>query len=200
MIKKGFTLIELLIAISILAILLTLSYAGLNSVLKNHALLSEQQIKFNQFNTLFSRLHTELQQIIPRAVTTNNNEKSAALLIDYQSLSFTRLGRANPTGLARNSLQRIDYFLDDSDFKKRTWFAPDNADIENYSEETLLENVSLLTFEALADNKQWFNAWPPQESTEEMIQNNLTLLPRAIKITLSRKNLEGFTQLFELPR
>jgi len=200
MIKKGFTLIELLIAISILAILLTLSYAGLNTVLKNHSLLSEQQIKFNQFNTLFNLLHSELQQIIPRAVTTNNTEKSPALLIGYQSLSFTRLGKPNPTGLARNSLQRIDYFLEDSDLKKRTWFAPDNADMENYNEETLLEGVTLLTFEALADNQQWFSAWPPQESTEEAIKKNLTLLPRAIKITLSREHLEDFTQLFELPR
>ena len=54
MIKTGFTLIELLISISILAILLTLSYAVLNSVLKNHSLLSEQQVKFEQFNSLFT--------------------------------------------------------------------------------------------------------------------------------------------------
>ncbi|NOQ16754.1 MAG: type II secretion system minor pseudopilin GspJ [Methyloprofundus sp.] len=200
MIKTGFTLIELLISISILAILLTLSYAGLNSVLKNHSLLSEQQIKFNQFNSLFSRLHTELQHIIPRSVTTDSNTKTAALLIKYQSLSFSRLGRANPTGLARSSLQRIDYFLVDSTLIKRVWLAPDNSDMTNYTEESLLDNITELSFEALADNKQWFSTWPPEEATIELNQRNLSLLPRAVKITLSREGLENFTQLFELPR
>lgn len=200
MIKTGFTLIELLISISILAILLTLSYAVLNSVLKNHSLLSEQQVKFEQFNSLFTRLHTELQHIIPRPVTTNSNTKVAALLIKYQSLSFTRLGRANPTRLSHSSLQRIDYFLEDNTLIKRVWLAPDNSDMDNYTEETLLEEVTELTFEALADNKRWFSTWPPVGATTELNQQNMTLLPRAIKVTLSREGLDDFTQLVEFPR
>lgn len=200
MIKKGFTLIELLIAISILAILLALSYAGLNTVLKNHTLLSEQQIEFEKFNSLFTRLHTELQHIVPRPIVTDSNTKTAALLIKYQSLSFSRLGRANPTGLARSSLQRIDYFLEDSTLIKRVWLAPDNSDMDNYTEEKLLEDITELSFEALADNKQWLSTWPPEEATAELNQRNLSLLPRAVKITLSREGLENFTQLFEFPR
>ncbi|MDC9728792.1 MAG: type II secretion system minor pseudopilin GspJ [Methyloprofundus sp.] len=200
MMKKGFTLIELLISISILAILLSLSYAGLHSVLKNHTLLSEQQIKFTQFNSLFSRLHTELQHIIPRPVTIDSNTKVAALVIKQQSLSFTRIGKANPTGLARSSVQRIEYILEDNNLIKRVWLAPDNSDMDNYLEESLLDNITELNFEALADNKQWFSAWPPEESSEELRERNLTLLPRAIKITLSRKGLEDFTQFIEFPR
>jgi len=160
----------------------------------------QQQIKFNQFNTLFSRLHSELQQIIPRTVTVDTNTQVAALTIKYQSLGFTKIGQANPTGLARSSLQRIEYFLEDTTLIKRVWFAPDNSDINNYTEETLLEDITELTFEALADNKQWFNLWPPEESTAELNQRNLTLLPRAIKITLSREALDDFTQLIEFPR
>jgi len=200
MIKQGFTLIELLISISILAILLSLSYAGLNSVIKNHTRLSEQQIKFNQFNTLFTRLHNELHHIIPRAVTVDNNEKVAALVIKYQFLSFTKLGKANPSKLAHSSLQRIDYFLDDKTLKKRIWRAPDNLDIDNHTEEDLLEEVTELKFEALSDNKQWFTLWPPEEATTELTQRNLSLLPLAIKVTLSREGLENFTQLIQLPR
>jgi general secretion pathway protein J len=200
MITKGFTLIELLIAISILAILLSLSYAGLNSVLKNHAVLSVQQIKFKQFNSLFSQLHTELQHIIPRPVTTDSNTKEAALLIKYQSLSFSQLGRANPTHLARSSIQRISYFLEDNALIKRVWLAPDNSDMSNYTEQKLLEDITELEFEVLADNKQWLTEWPPEEATPKLTQRNLSLLPRAIKITLSREGLENFTQLIELPR
>lgn len=200
MIKKGFTLIELLIAISILAILLTLSYAGLSSVLKNHTLLSAQQVKFSQFNRLFTRLHSEVQQIIPRPVTTDSNIKVAALLIKYQSLSFSKLGRPNLTNLARSSLQRIDYFLEDNTLIKRVWLAPDNADMANYTEEKLLEGITELTFEALANNKQWLRTWPPEEASTELTQRNLSLLPLAIKVTLSREGLNGFTQLIEFPR
>jgi hypothetical protein len=72
--------------------------------------------------------------------------------------------------------------------------------MDNYTEETLLEEVTELTFEALADNKRWFSTWPPVGATIELNQQNMTLLPRAIKVTLSREGLDDFTQLVEFPR
>jgi len=195
--KKGFTLIELLIAISILAILLSLSYAGLNSVLKNHALLSVQQEHFKQFNQTFTRLRTELHRIIPRPVRDAYSTQQAALSLATQFIRFTTLGRPNPTHLPRSSLQRIEYFLDDTKFKKRTWLTMDGTDNNRYRDSILLENISQIRFEALSDNQQWHSLWPP-EPTEENKQ--LTLLPRAIKITLTQTDKEPFMQFIELPR
>jgi len=195
--KKGFTLIELLIAISILAILLSLSYAGLNSVLKNHALLSVQQEQFKQFNQSFTRLRTELHRIIPRPVRDAYNNQQAALSLAPQFMRFTILGRPNPTHLPRSSLQRIEYFLEDTQFKKRTWLAIDGTDMNHYREEILLDNIQQLQFSALSDKQQWQNLWPP-EAIENT--NQLTLLPRAIKITLTQEDKDDFIQLIELPR
>ncbi|MDF1583085.1 MAG: type II secretion system minor pseudopilin GspJ [Methyloprofundus sp.] len=193
---KGFTLIELLISISILAILLSLSYSGLNAVLISHERISEQQEKFKKFNYTFNQLHTELQHIVARPVTDTYNTRLAAFFLSYSNnteFSFTRAGRPNPSGLPRSSLQRIDYFMDDNTLKKRVWFAPDNADIQNFKEQALLENITEIKVAAFADDGQWHTIWPPKDTP-------LDILPKAIKLTISKKDTGNFVQLIELTR
>jgi len=193
---KGFTLIELLISISILAILLSLSYSGLNSVLISHERISKQQEKFKKFNYTFNQLHTELQHIVARPVSDTYNNRLAAFFLSYSNdteFSFTRAGRPNPSGLRRSSLQRLDYFMDNNTLKKRVWFAPDNSDIQSFKEEELLKNITEIKVEALADNGGWHTTWPPTGAP-------LDILPKAIKLTISEKDTGDFVQLIELTR
>lgn len=194
---QGFTLIELLIAVSILAILMTLSYAGLNSVLVSHTRISEQQTRFKQFNQTFSQLHSHLQHITARPVSDAYGTLSAALTLNYDnglSLMFTRLGHPNPSHLPRSSLQRIRYFMDENTLKKQLWLSPDNADMGLFQQENLIDDIETINITALADNEQWYPSWPPQQDMP------LSLLPKAIKITITRKNEAEFMQLIELPR
>jgi len=193
---KGFTLMELLIAISILAILMSMSYSGLNSVLISHERISEQQDKFKKFNYTFIQLRTELQHIVARPVADVYGTKLAALSLTYGNgveLSFTRAGRPNPSGMRRSSLQRIEYFMDDDTLKKRVWRAPDNSDIRNSKELTLLPNITELIIEVLADNRRWYKSWPPQNSP-------IDILPKAIKFTVKEKDKGEFMQIIEFPR
>ncbi|BCG64183.1 MAG: general secretion pathway protein J [Methyloprofundus sp.] len=193
---KGFTLIELLIAISILAILLSLAYSGLNSVLLTHQRITEQQQRLQQFNYTFTQLHSEIQHIVPRTVTDSYRTPLAALLLTESNdlqFSFTRAGHPNPSGIARSSLQRIDYYLQDKTLYKRIWFAPDNTETDNYREQQLLANVTQVTIQVLAYDKRWYSNWPPQNAP-------LNILPLALKISMSTPLYGDFEQIIELPQ
>ncbi len=195
--KQGFTLIELLIAISILAILMALSYAGLNSVLISHKHLTAQQTRFKEFNYTFTELHNTLHHITARPVSDAYGTLLPALSLDYNnglSLSFTRLGRPNPSGLQRSSLQRLRYFIDENTLKKQLWLSPDISDASLFQQNDLINDIETIDITVLADNKTWYRNWPPQDGQP------LSLLPKAVKIAITRTDKREFMQIIELPR
>jgi type II secretion system protein J len=95
--------------------------------------------------------------------------------------------------MARSNLQRIDYYLQDKNLYKRIWFAPDNTETDNYRKQLLLTNLSQVTIQVLAYDKQWYNSWPPWNAP-------LNSLPLALKISMSTKLYGHFEQIFELPQ
>ncbi len=68
-------------------------------------------------------------------VTTRNPEEPSAIL------TFSRLGRANPTGSARGQVERVRYLFRDGQFIRETLPHENPAQREGWTGRVLLENI-----------------------------------------------------------
>ena len=193
---QGFTLIELMIAIIIFSIMATMAYSGLNSVLKSHDLLNKQQENFNQLNQIINQFQKEIRQIVPRPVHDKYSTLIPALKLETSNeiiFSFTRAGIPNPSGLQKNSLQRIDYLFSGKTLKKRTWLTIDRNNSADYSEEIISTNLNKFKIDILGFNNAWYQQWPTNNN------DPIDLLPKAIRINLTLQDLGDINRLVELP-
>lgn len=191
----GFTLIELLIAIIVLAIMSTLAYRSLNSVLKSHQILEKQQQNFNQLTQIITQLQKEIRHIVPRPVHDKYNTVLPALKLETGNsviFSFTRAGIPNPSGLQKNSLQRIDYIFNQHTLKKHIWLAVDTNN-NAYKEDIIATDLKQFKLELLGFDGLWYQQWPNSKS--EPIDS----LPKAIKLTVINQNTNEVMQLLDLP-
>lgn len=193
--QTGFTLIELLIAIIVLAILATMAYSGLNSVLKSHEILSKQQEKFNQLNQIITQLEKEIRTIVPRPVHDQYKTLVPALKLEVNNgivFSFTRAGIPNPSGLQKSSLQRIDYIFKNQILKKRVWLAVDSNN-EDYKETTLSTTLTQFKIELLGFDDNFYQQWPMNRT------DAADILPKAVKFSLNSKETSEINRVVDLP-
>ena len=194
--QHGFTFIELLIAVTVLAIMSTMAYSGLNSVLKSHEILTRQQDDFNQISQLVSQLQRELRQIVPRPVHDKYSSLIPALKLETANgilFSFTRAGIPNPSVLQRNSLQRIDYLFAGQTLKKQIWLTIDRNNSADYKEEIVNNHLTLFKIEVLGFDGLWYSQWP--------VNNNeaIDALPKAIRFRFATQESGEISRIVELP-
>jgi general secretion pathway protein J len=192
----GFTLIELMIAITVLAIISTMAYSGLNSVLKSHEILSKKQESFNQLIQIITPLQKEFRTIIPRPIHDKYNSLLPALKLEKTTnltFSFTRGGIPNPSGLQKSSLQRIDYFFSEKTLIKRIWLTVDNYNADDHRDEVISTTLNLFNIEVLGFDGVWYQQWPNNKNDPP------DLLPKAIKFTLALPEFGEMSRLVELP-
>lgn len=160
--QSGFTLIEVIIAMSIFAIVSLLAYTGLHSVIttKSHTEGSLERLREVQLTML--KLSGDMQHLTER----NGHDALGGTLLNVSTqnsdyiLTFTRSGWRNPANLARSTLQRVAYKLDEDKLIRLYWTHVDRADDEQLVEHTLIENIESLELRFLDDKNQWQTNWP----------------------------------------
>jgi type II secretion system protein J len=141
-------------------------------------------------------LQREIRYIVPRPIRDKYNTQLPAVKLEGSGdiiFSFTRAGIPNPTGVQKNSLQRIDYLFTKQLLKKRTWLSIDNNNSEDYREEIISEKLTQFKIEILGFNNNWYQQWPSQKN------DPLDLMPKAVKVTLVSAETGEIVRLLELP-
>jgi len=182
--QSGFTLIEVIIAMSIFAIVSLLAYTGLHSVIttKSHTEGSLERLRELQMTVL--SLSGDMQQLIDR----NGHDALGGSLLNVSTqdsnyiLTFTRSGWRNPANLARSTLQRVAYKLDEDKLIRLYWTHVDRADDEQFVEHMLIENIESLELRFLDDKNQWHTNWPTANNLASATPS--TALPIAVEVTL----------------
>jgi type II secretion system protein J len=180
----------------VLAIISTMAYSGLNSVLKSHEILNKQQNSFNQISRIVSQLKKEIRHIVPRPVHDKYSSMIPALRLETANgviFSFTRAGIPNPSGLQKNSLQRIDYFFSKPLLKKQIWLTMDRNNSEDYKEEIISNELTQFKVEMLGFDGVWYTQWPVNKNEA------IDVLPKAIKFSFSTQGSGEVITLVELP-
>lgn len=202
----GFTLLELLVALSIFAVLTTMAYGGLRSVLDTRAVSQRQATQLAQIQMAFTFMERDIEQAVDRPVrdaygsAPTKSKPLQGVEKGTPLLELTRAGWRNPSGAPRSNLQRIAYQVKDKRLLRLSWNVLDQAPDSAPQETVLLENVKAaeLRFfdKKLAAQRHWpvdnLTAVPPPQNAGQPPQR----MPRAIEISVDIDGWGRITRLF----
>jgi len=188
----GFTLFEILVAVSIFAVISSMSMSSLIQVGRTGEKVSETQRQLSEIQFALAYLSKDIVQMVNRKVRDQYGDEQPQLLIAENRLAFTRNGWSNLLQQPRSSLQRVQYQLVDNNFQRRYWPELDQSYTEVSVTQTLLQKVESFTVKLLTTGQETFDIWPADAL------NNSALRPIAIELTLNISGLGQVQRIYEI--
>jgi len=157
--SAGFTLLELLVAVAIFAVVGTLALSGYTQLQKQSEYAEQRLERTREVQRAVQTLAQDLEQAEPRPVREPLGESQLPAVlggdsIDYK-LQLTRSGWSNTAGLARPSLQRVGYRLDQDGLWRDHWPVLDRTLATEPTRRKLLGGVRAVTFRFMNANRNW---------------------------------------------
>lgn len=194
----GFTLLELLVALSVFAMISVMAYTGLRNVLQTKQHTEQRAKRIQRLQSTMLMLERDLSQIATmRGVRNDFGDVEPALrTADFGaiSLEFTRAGWRNPTGMARSTLQRVAYGIEEESLRRFSWTVLDRAQGSTSDQFVLLEGVREMRLRYLGSGGDWQEQWPPLGQEQTVPASS----PRALEVTLQLDDLGEIRRLFPL--
>jgi general secretion pathway protein J len=197
--QRGFTLLELLAAMAVLAVLGTLSFRGLSSVLDAESRLQAETRRWTDVSLLFSQLGEDMGMAVERTRRDAAGRTSPALRLaddgrepadaEGAQLVVSRLGIGEGTA-AQSALRRVGYRLREGRLEYLVWPSPDSAPGAQPAVYALLEGVAELHWQALHADGRWVDAWP--------VGSQAQALPRAVSVRLALASGVEVTRILAL--
>jgi general secretion pathway protein J len=195
---RGFTLLELLVAMAIFGVISALALGGLNAVVTQQTIAKDQMLRLAGLQRAMRLMTDDFAQLNPRFVRQILGDSTdPPLVTDQFGENIVRLSRSgwrNPVPVARGTLQRVQYRIEDEDLIREYWLVMDYPLGAEPRSEVLLENVTEIEIEYLAENDQWSTQWPP------LRQGLVTtfIYPRAVRINLDLADWGEIVRIVDL--
>ncbi len=203
--SRGFTLLELLVVILIFGIFATMAYGGLNSVLNARHRIEDSLARTAEYQRAYVRLRDDFINGSGRTIRDGDGLFQGALLFDSYNrrLEFSRGGWSNPALLPRATLERVSYFLDDSQsgnyrLIRRSWRVLDRASQSEPVDLVLLDHVEQIQWRFLDRELHWQTQWPASNSgvPDRSSGTGSVPPPKAVDLTLSTRDWGELHYLF----
>lgn len=195
--QLGFTLLEILVALTLFALLSTITASVLFRAFDTQTRISQRTEHLNTLALALTLMERDTNQAIDRAVRGNNMHLYAPFIGEVEFCEFTRAGIANPHAAEkRSSLQRIAYLCKDQQLIRRTWQTLDTINRKHYHDKILLTNLIQCRFAYLNSSLQVLATWSANALRQNQRQEPL---PHAIQLALTLKDKGKLTWLFLIP-
>ena len=194
---NGFTLLEILIALSVFAILATITSSAMFHAFNTRTRVTVQADRLNQLQLAMALIRRDTQQIVERPVRGNELHLFPAFTGQTNYIEFTRGGDVNPTeNTSRSTLKRIAYLCQNGRLIRRSWEALDTPIRSQFQDKPLLNNLTRCHFAYLAHNQQILPEWRENALKQDQRQETL---PTAIQLILNLKDWGNMSLLFIIP-
>ena len=192
--QGGFTLAELLVAMAVLAVLATVSFRGLGSILETDQHVQSETRRWNEVAIVVANIGRDLSLAVARPVRDDAGRSRSGLIIDrvqndsQEQLVITRLGDDGVS--SRSDTRRVGYRLRDRSLDYLVWPATDLAPGAVPSVSPLLEDVAGLQLRALGRDGAWTPVWPAGDPANA--------LPRAVEVQIVLGTGARIARIFSL--
>lgn len=195
--NRGFTLIEVLIALTVFAILASITSSTLYYAFNTRTRVAEQSEQLSTLQLAISLIQQDTRQTIERAIRGNDMRLFPIFVGRPEYLEFTRDGVVNPGSLEkRSNLKRIAYLCQGDTLIRRTWASLDPINRNVYADKPLINKLSDCHFGFLNQNLEVFPEWRADAVNQSQ---NKESLPKAVQINLTIKKQGEINLLFIIP-
>jgi general secretion pathway protein J len=201
---RGFTLLEVLIAMAIFAVIGVMAMTGYSQLARQSENLQLSMDRIRAVQMTMSRFSQDFAELEPRPVREPLGSNSEpAVFADNRGQSvvqFTRAGWSNPAAIARSTLQRAAYRLENGKLFRDHWTVLDRTLATKPVQVELLDQVSALKLRYMDRNRSWSEQWPPATMSNNSAQGaNDSERPIAIEVTLELEDWGKLVRVIEVP-
>ncbi|WP_293879785.1 type II secretion system minor pseudopilin GspJ [Sphingomonas sp.] len=187
--ENGFTLVELMVSLFIFGLLAAAGVSLLTFSVRAQASATARLDEIAQDRRLSALLTSDLAQALPRIARTADGDAVRAFegsdgREDGLLMGYVRAGWSNPDGGARAGIQRVDIVVDKGRLERRAYAMVDGTIPANIMVlATDVESVGVRYREKI----DWRTKWDT---------TRLDLLPRAVELTIKRRNRAALLTAF----
>lgn len=162
----GFTLIEMVIAVSIFALMSAMAYSGLNHTIKIGSQVSEANQRLSELQFGLAYFARDWMQVSPRKIRNQYGDEENNIVLEDNSITFTRSGWTNLLQTKRSELQRVQYLLIDNNLVRRHWRSLDQGIAEQPLATILIHDVESLAINFINPSELEIPDWPDESGRD----------------------------------
>jgi general secretion pathway protein J len=190
--NNGFTLIEMIIAVAITLVMMAIGYTGLNHTIKTADQVGEANLRLSELQFGLAYFTQDWMQVSPRKIRNQYGDEENNIVIENNSIVFTRSGWANLLQRQRSELQRVQYLLIDRNLVRRHWRSLDQGIAEEPLSTVLIHDVDSFVVNFINPSENEIPDWP-NESTQNVGS------PIALKIGIEIAEMGEIRRILEIP-
>ena len=191
MIKKGFTLVELMVAVIIFAIISTISYRVISSLVTTKEILSASQAKWGGISLVMNKFEMARNRVLPLPVRDSDGTLLPSLIgknkldgaFDAQ-LEMTLSGNIGDEVMGSTPPKRIGFRFYSGALYLVSWPVLNRVVTTKPDIDLLAPDVADFKLLFLYSDKQWRDTWPP-------VGGDMGALPSGIQMSLRLKSGES---------
>lgn len=183
--RHGFTLLEALVALSIMATIAAVSFAGLDTMDRTFLRLETERETIGDLSLFFTRMENDMTNAVETLWRNGSNSAMPSMQGGPQQVTFVRLGEGETINGER--ARRVGYALSSGGIDYMVWPMVDGPSGQKPDTYTAMEGTGGFELSYLNKSGIWIDSWSEDS------------LPLAVKATVTLPNGETVWRVFDLP-
>ena len=195
---SGFTLLELMVAIAIFAVVATLALTGYTELQRQSEYSEQRLARLRAVQRTVQTLCQDLVQLEPRPIREPLGDGFLPALQATDELEYrvqlTRSGWSNTAGVARPTLQRVGWRLEQDQLWRDHWPTLDRTLVVEPVKLRMLDGVRSIRFRFLTSGREWLDRWPAPQTGQRDDRRR----PAAIEVVIELEDWGEIRRLVEI--